>query len=71
MFFATKFSFKVDESARTMRSVKQNATNRTCQHPQSWIFQMLGCILGSEMSLLVAQTLKFKARKTLPFDNTV
>ena len=31
MFFATKFSFKVDELARTMRSVKQNRNK--CYNP--------------------------------------
>ena len=46
-------------------------TNRTCQHPPSWIFQMLRRVLLSEMSLLVAQTLHFKANKTLPFDIAV
>ena len=48
-----------------------NAMNQTCQHLPSWIFQMLRCILWSEMSFLVGQTLHFKARNTLPFDAAV
>ena len=36
-----------------LSKIVTNATNRTCQHPPSWIFQMLRCILWSEMSLLL------------------
>ena len=39
------------------------------QHPPSWIFQMLRCIIWSEMSFLVAQTLHFKLGK--PFHLTL
>ena len=36
-----------------LSKIVTNATNRICQHPPSWIFQMLRCILWSEMSLLL------------------
>lgn len=36
-----------------LSKIVTNATNRTCQHPPSWIFQMLRCILWSETSLLL------------------
>ena len=34
-----------------LSKIVTNATNQTCQHSPSWIFQMLHCILWSEMSL--------------------
>ena len=36
-----------------LSKIVTNATKQTCQHPPSWIFQMLNCILWNEMSLLL------------------